>query len=684
MYPRSPAVRQVSAVSPDRRMDPVQNQSWQPWLKQAARSHSYKGPMIEAMKAAAVPMRPQSPPPRMTYTNALCAEIRPDPRTGALSPIHQRISGPPQVQMPVTQVPAQVPTQNVNYFEKQIPQQTQPPVAFDEAMTARPGMGRRLEWQVDSVPLQGAGSMSAMDGGSQPTSCHLPLMSPMRYRRESGKPMEPTGTPQAQVKRGNSEGSLPSSARHEKAPDFDLEKKIVEEVNRVLESRLAAKEDTDCLKKELEKAMDDREIEAQQVQHLTERLIEMEQRLEREADARRKVQAKLDQGVLIESELHQKDMKISELERKLKAKADEARNLKVRQDRLEKQVDDTRALRDKSVRDRDCWLREREGLVQDKLQEKRDLEEKVFAAQTRSKNLEHRCQELEETLKQERNNEQLLHAQKDLEQRESLLNSRNQELQARLLEAERNTEELQRLRLELQVNKQQLDEKEADLTQQKNEWKLRAQEREQKYRNWESQRQEVEQQNERTAKELQSMVQQSQEKIMEEVRKRTALEKDLRHLNEEKLRINDERAKLNQEKGQLGEQQTKLHEEKAKLQEHIEQQKLEIGNLQKQVDMEHSEVVTPCELKRRALAQDSDLSKRNAELMHDVAAFELEMKWLASCNSVLRQHVPTELEATVKAAIENLNGSDWQPPSEVRLEQWLRNRLNSPARSGSL
>ena len=30
-------------------------------------------------------------------------------------------------------------------------------------------------------------------------------------------------------------------------------------------------------------------------------------------------------------------------------------------------------------------------------QEKRDLEEKVFAAQTRSKNLEHRCQELEES-----------------------------------------------------------------------------------------------------------------------------------------------------------------------------------------------------------------------------------------------------------------------------------------------
>ncbi|CAE7655925.1 unnamed protein product [Symbiodinium microadriaticum] len=341
-----------------------------------------------------------------------------------------------------------------------------------------------------------------------------------------------------------------------------------------------------------------------------------------------------------------------------------AANKKIDVDRLEKQVDDTRALRDKSVRDRDCWLHERETLVQDKLQEKRDLEEKVFAAQTRSKNLEHRCQELEETLKQERNNEQLLHAQKDLEQRESLLNSRNQELQARLLEAERNTEELQRLRLELQVNKQQLDEKEADLTQQKNEWKLRAQEREQKYRNWESQRQEVEQQNERTAKELQSMVQQSQEKVMEEVRKRTALEKDLRQLNEEKLRINEERAKLNQEKGQLGEQQAKLHEEKAKLQEHIEQQKLEIGNLQKQVAMEHTEVVTPSELKRRALAQDSDLSKRNAEMMHDVAAFELEMKWLASCNSVLRQHVPTELEATVKAAIENLNGSDWQPPSE--------------------
>ena len=79
------------------------------------------------------------------------------------------------------------------------------------------------------------------------------------------------------MKRGNSEGSLPSSARREKDPGFDLEKKIVEEamirkmdwqdstsrvgsdfgcpkVNRVLESRLAAKEDSDALKKELEKA----------------------------------------------------------------------------------------------------------------------------------------------------------------------------------------------------------------------------------------------------------------------------------------------------------------------------------------------------------------------------------------------------------------------------------------------
>ena len=260
MYARNPAVRSVSAVSPDRRMEPVQ--SWQPWLKQAgqaARPQSYKGPIIETVKPA-VPMRTQSPPPRMTYTNALCAEIRPDPRTGALSPIHQRHSGPPPAQMPVTQVPAQAPTQNVNYFDKQMPQ-TQPPVAFDEAMTARPGMGRRLEWQVDShaVPLQGAGSMSAVDGGSQPTSCHIPLMSPMqRYRRESSKPaaeLESTGTPQAQVKRGNSEGSLPSSARREKVPDFDLEKKIVEEVNRVLESRLAAKEDTDALKKELEQAV---------------------------------------------------------------------------------------------------------------------------------------------------------------------------------------------------------------------------------------------------------------------------------------------------------------------------------------------------------------------------------------------------------------------------------------------
>ena len=261
MYQRNPAVRSVSAVSPDRRMDP---QSWQPWLKQAARPQSYK-PIVEAVKTA-VPMRPQSPPPRMTYTNALCAEIRPDPRA-TLSPIHQRNAGQPQAQVPVTQVPAQMPPQNVNYFEKQIPQQQQqqqlqPPVAFDEAMTARPGMGRRLEWQVDSqaAPLQGAGSMSAADAGSQPTSCHIPLMSPMqRYRRESGRPteLEPTGTPQTHVKRGNSEGSLPSSARREKIePAFDLEKKIVEEVNRVLESRLAAKdkEDSEALKKELEKA----------------------------------------------------------------------------------------------------------------------------------------------------------------------------------------------------------------------------------------------------------------------------------------------------------------------------------------------------------------------------------------------------------------------------------------------
>lgn len=47
-------------------------------------------------------------------------------------------------------------------------------------------------------------------------------------------------------------------------------------------------------------------MKIREVSHLTERLIEMEQRLEREADARRKTQAKLDQGVLIESELHQK------------------------------------------------------------------------------------------------------------------------------------------------------------------------------------------------------------------------------------------------------------------------------------------------------------------------------------------------------------------------------------------
>ena len=52
-----------------------------------------------------------------------------------------------------------------------------------------------------------------------------------------------------------------------------------------------------------------------------------------------------------------------------------------------------------------------------------------------------------------------------------------------------------------------------------------------------------------------------------------------------------------------------------------------------QVDSER-EVVTPGELKRRAMAMDSELGKRNAELMHDVTCFEQEMKWLASCNTV--------------------------------------------------
>ena len=73
--------------------------------------------------------------------------------------------------------------------------------------------------------------------------------------------------------------------------------------------------------------------------------------------------------------------------------------------------------------------------------------------------------------------------------------------------------------------------------------------------------QEVEQQNERTAKELNSMVQQSQEKVMEEVRKRAVLEKDLRQMNEEKARVNEDKAKLNEEKARLNEQQAKLHEE---------------------------------------------------------------------------------------------------------------------------
>mmetsp|Transcript_45649 Transcript_45649/g.55956 ORF Transcript_45649/g.55956 Transcript_45649/m.55956 type:complete len:507 (+) Transcript_45649:3-1523(+) len=503
-------------------------------------------------------------------------------------------------------------------------------------------MGRRLEWHgFEAVsPMHAASISSTSEAGS-----HMPYASPMpkyRERRESAKqvPVEDTII-HPPVKRGNSEGSLP-----EKEPSSDLQKQIVEEVNRVLENRLAAKEETEALKKELDKAMNDREIEAQQVQHLTERLIEMEQRLEREADARRKIQAKLDQGVLIESELHQKDMKISELERKLKSKSDEARNLKVRQERMEKQMDDTRATREKTQRE--C---QRE--VQEKVQEKRDVEEKLFTAQTRSKSLEQRCQELEETLKQERNNEQLLRMEKDLEQRESLLKGRQQELQARMLEADRSREELQRVREELQMQKQQLQIEAAEFQQQQDALKIHAQECDQKYRNWESQRQEVEQQNERTAQELNIMVQHSQEKIMEEVKKRASLEKDMRQ----------------------------ILEEKAGLQEALQQQKDELSVLKSQLgNMETA--ATPAEMKNEMCTFDMDIGQQNAELMHGINCLSQELKWLASCNAVLRDHIPSDLEPKIKAALEKMSSSEWQPPPDMA--QWLSERLNSLARASSL
>lgn len=628
----NPAVRSISAVSPDRRVDPV------PWTKQPVLTPSYKGPAVQDPMEFMKPSHPHnpharahSPPPRVTY--ALCA----DPRQGALSPIPQRNS----------HVPTPMNAHHMQNVEKPNPQIPQVPyqVAFDEAMTARPGMGRRLEWHgLDAVsPMHGAGI--ANEAGPMPYASPMPKY---RERRESAKPQTQVPVedtiihPQSpqMVKRGNSDSSLPEK------PSSDLQKQIVEEVNRVLENRLAAKEETEALKKELDKAMNDREIEAQQVQHLTERLIEMEQRLEREADARRKIQAKLDQGVLMESELHQKDMKISELERKLKAKSDEARNLKVRQERMEKQMDDTRATREKTQRD--C---QRE--VQERLQEKRDVEEKLFTAQTRSKSLEQRCQELEETLKQERNNEQLLRMEKDLEQRESLLKGRQQELQARLLEADRNREELQRVRDEMQMQKQQLQIEVAEFQQQQDALKTHAKECDQKYRNWESQRQEVEQQNERTAQELNIMVQQSQEKVMEEVKKRASLEKDMRESLEEKTRLQIE---LQKQKDELATLQSQL------------------GNLEG--------FATPAEMKEEMCSFEMEIGQQNAELMHGINCLSQELKWLASCNGVLREHIPSDLEPKVKAALENMSSCEWQPPSDMA--QWLRERLNSLAHASSL
>lgn len=242
VYARNPAVRSISAVSPDRRVDPV------PWTKQPVLTPSYKGPVVqdpmEFMKPnhPSHPARAQSPPPRVTY--ALCA----DPRQGALSPIPQRNSHVP--------TPMNSHSGQHNLVSPHIPQTGPGPqipyqVAFDEAMTARPGMGRRLEWHgYDAVsPMHGAASISsASEAGS-----HMPYASPMpkyRERRESSKqvPVEDTIINPQVVKRGNSDSSL------EKEPSSDLQKQIVEEVNRVLENRLAAKEETEALKKELDKA----------------------------------------------------------------------------------------------------------------------------------------------------------------------------------------------------------------------------------------------------------------------------------------------------------------------------------------------------------------------------------------------------------------------------------------------
>ena len=243
---RSPAVRSISAVSPDRRVEAA-------WSKQPVLTPSYKGAVVqdpmEFMRSRQHPSGPgqagqpgqvQHPrahsPPRVTY--ALCA----DPRQGALSPIPQRIS---HVPTPVRSQHGHL--QNVEKPSQPSPQIPYSQVAFDEAMTARPGMGRRLEWHGFDVPspMHGAGSISSE------VNCH-PHASPMqkyRDRRESTKsvPVEDTITPHP-VKRGHSDSSLP-----EKEASADLQKQIVEEVNRVLENRLAAKEETEALKKELDK-----------------------------------------------------------------------------------------------------------------------------------------------------------------------------------------------------------------------------------------------------------------------------------------------------------------------------------------------------------------------------------------------------------------------------------------------
>eukprot|EP00913_Durusdinium_trenchii_P021697 g20387.t1 len=77
-----------------------------------------------------------------------------------------------------------------------------------------------------------------------------------------------------------------------------------------------------------------------------------------------------------------------------------------------------------------------------------------------------------------------------------------------------------------------------------------------------------------------------------------------------------------------------------------------------------------------------EISQQNAELMHGIHSLSQELKWLASYNSVLREHIPSDLEPKVKNALENLSFAEWQPPADMA--QWLRERLNSWTKKSTL